>query len=186
MHTLFRRLPLPLRVLLISSLGGAAMALIILLAIAQAVYAADVPAGTVVDLGPTATAVLSAVAPLVFTALSTVALWVLGRVARWLGLGIDERHRKAIDQALAHAVAFATERLGDRAKGGILIDMKSGAIAAAITYAQRAVPDALKHFRIDDDRLREMVEARLDGLVVDPSIPASDMRLVRVAAAPAA
>ncbi len=125
-------------------------------------------ASTVFDFGPIVAELLTFLAPTIATVLGLVGLWVLQRLAGFLKLRIDAGHRAAIEQGFDRAVAFAIEKLGDQARGGIPIDLKHDAVVVAAEYARRSVPDALRHFGVTDARLDQMVESRLHGWVFDP------------------
>lgn len=125
-----------------------------------------------VDFGPLATIAIEIVAPIVVTVLGGLATWVLAKVGKSTGLRIDSEHRSAIEQGLGRAVGYAITKLEDRAKGGIPINLRNEAIATASRYALESVPGALEHFGVTSDRLSEMIEARLEGLLIDPDAPA--------------
>ncbi|WP_279480283.1 hypothetical protein [Aureimonas sp. SK2] len=172
------------------AIGQLALALLLVaVLLAGAAHAQDAGAVapvTVYDFGPWVGPLLDFLAPTILGVASLLGLWVLNRVSSWLGLRIDADRRQAVEQGLAHAVAFAIEKVGDRARGGIPVDLKSEAIATAAGYAQRSVPGALKHFGVDSHRLGEMIESRLEGLIFDPAAPADETNVVssRVLRAP--
>lgn len=144
-----------------------AIMLILLFAAPARAQEVPLPSATTFDFGPWAMAILDFVAPTLIGVVGLLGVWILKRLAAWLGLKIDDSQRAAVEQALLHAVNFALEKVGDRAKGGIPIDLKHDAIVTAAAYAQRSIPGALKHFNIDDRRLAEMVESRLEGVLVE-------------------
>ncbi|RFC63619.1 hypothetical protein DYI37_11480 [Fulvimarina endophytica] len=125
-------------------------------------------AGAAVDVGPLAHLAIEIVAPIALTVLSTLAAWVMLQIRKRYGLDIDARHRDAVEQGLARAVDYAVGRLEDRIAGGIPLTSESRAVAIAATYAERAIPDAIKHFKIDGEQLAQMVEARLQAVLIDP------------------
>lgn len=125
-------------------------------------------ASSVFDFGPLVSETIAFLAPTVATVLGLVGMWVLQRLARFLGLKIDAGHRATVEQGLDRAIGYAIDRVGSIPIGGIPIDMKYSAVEHAASYAQRRIPDALKHFGITPTALAEMIESRLEGLVVDP------------------
>ncbi|MBP0439453.1 hypothetical protein [Tianweitania sediminis] len=133
------------------------------LALAQTVD----PGGSI-DLGPTVVATLSWLAPILFAVLMALAVWLLTKVTGWLGLKTNALQRDVVEQGLARAIGYAISKLGDRAAGGIPIYVKSQAIEIAAEYALKAIPGALKHFEKTRDDLADMIEARLDGVLIDP------------------
>lgn len=176
---MFKAYPTPLDLLAYVVFAGLAIiaAFLTLVGFARAQDVAPAVT-TVVDLGPLVDLAIGIVAPVMLTALSGLATWVLYKIKARTGLQIEAQQRAAVEQGLARAVSYAVTRLESRAAGGIPIDLRSSAIAAAAAYAQKAVPDALAHFGITADRLSEMVEARLEGLLVDPDTEVAD-RTVR-------
>lgn len=138
---------------------------------------------TIFDFGPIVAEIVGLVAPAVATLVSILVIWVLDRLRRWLGLKVDAGHRAAVEQGLDRAVGYVMERLQNRALGGIPLDCKSSAIVMAAAYARSRIPDALKHFGVSSRGLTEMVEARLEGLIIDPDVPQPEIRAARVASA---
>lgn len=124
-----------------------------------AAFAAD-PATTVnfrplVDLSiEFAVAVLVAVVP-------AIGGWIALRANTALGLKIDAQQRAVIEQGLERAIMFGVEAAKAKLPEGPVVDVKSAAIAQAVSYAQASVPGALKHFDITPDRLAKMIESRI-------------------------
>lgn len=110
---------------------------------------------TAVSLAPAIDAVLAALAALLL-ALGTFAIQ---RLLGWLKLSQDEKVRAYLEDALQNGIAFARARVSSRAVGSI--DVKSAVVAEAANYAIARVPDALKRFGIDQDGVRDLVQARL-------------------------
>lgn len=75
----------------------------------------------------------------------------------WLGLQKDAAVRAAFDATAARAIEYGRQQVTKRP--GVVVEMKSDAVALAVRYVQDAVPDALKHFGITPDRLTKMIEA---------------------------
>lgn len=101
-----------------------------------------------------------------FVALSAVVAWLVGGLVSMLrqktGIQIDDSMRFYIDQAILNGLRFAREKALDG--GGSIHNpaVKNQMVALAAAYALDKVPDALKHFGLDDeDRLKELVVARL-------------------------
>jgi hypothetical protein len=109
---------------------------------------------------PLASAGLEIVASLVL-ALGGAALL---RLYRWLGLSQDAQVREYLDAALKRAVDFGVAEA--RRKFGLAVLAPGGdayvhAVDAAAAYARQTVPDALRHFGIDDGGLVDRLRARL-------------------------
>lgn len=87
--------------------------------------------------------------------------YLVTRIARALNLNIDAQQRSVIDQALYQAVGYGQSWAREALAGGVRIKVQSAIIEQAADYAIEAVPQALRHFGIDRDRLMDMLEARL-------------------------
>ena len=92
---------------------------------------------------------------------AAVAGWLVYRFERFTGVEIDAKNREALQSAMDVAVAWAINRLGDKARAASL-EARHELIAMAADYVRRSTPDALAYFGISAARLAEMVEARLD------------------------
>lgn len=140
-------------------------------------------ATTAVDFGPAATAIIEWLAPMIAALVVAFGSWVASKLASLLGLKITAMQRATIDHGLDRGIGYAISRLSDRAAGGIPVKFKNEAVAMAADYAMRAIPDALKYFRKGRSELDDMIESRLEGLLVDPDNPTT-MPTVRATAGP--
>ncbi|PZQ46323.1 MAG: hypothetical protein DI551_05255 [Micavibrio aeruginosavorus] len=77
-------------------------------------------------------------------------------------LGIDEKHREVLQDAVAMGLNFAKNIVLDKAKGISNPAVKSELVAAASNYVLNRVPDAIEHFGITEEALKEMILARFD------------------------
>ena len=127
-------------------------------------------ASAVVDFGPLANLVLSYIAPTLGTLLMGLAAFVLAAIKKKTGWQTDAAAGAILDQGLQKAIGYAVVQLQDHKIGGIPIDLKSEAVATAVRYAQGKLPGALAHFGVTQASLEEMVEARLEGLLIDPGV----------------
>ena len=85
--------------------------------------------------------------------------WAARAFAARTGIEIEARHREALQAALSAAARFALDKaLGKSNQPEIVRDL---AVTMATDYVKRSVPDALAHFNVGDDRLREMIAPRL-------------------------
>jgi len=92
----------------------------------------------------------------------TVALTALLGVAsnfirRKTGVEVDLANNAMLNEAIERAVAYARIKVADAGT----ISTKSDMVALAASYAITATPKALKYFNITEDRVKEMIEARL-------------------------
>lgn len=143
------------------------------LMIAGVAFAQDGSGGTAVDLGPLAALAIEYVAPAALTLLTALAAWAFKLFRQKTGWQIDGQVGAIVDIGLQKGVDYAAAQLKDRAAGGIPINFKSSAIAIAANYAIEKLPGALRHFGITDStdtRLAEMIEARMEGWLVDPAM----------------
>lgn len=118
---------------------------------------------TVIDFSP----VLSDVLTVLMGLISLGALWLGKRVDKWLTektktevTFAEDLIRKYLNDALSKSLDLALSKLeatGDWTK----IQTKSLVLAEAANYVIKTVPDALSHFGITQERLLEMLEARL-------------------------
>jgi len=143
----------------IASFGGAGAAF------AQAAAAA---ANTSIDFKPLLDQV-------VYPALSVVAIagagWIAAKINKRLKLENDSIVRGYLETALQRGLDFAKSQT---AGVNLTVDVKNEMVAAAANYAIKKVPDALKHFRIDEAGLKEMLAARLESpppMIVVPTTP---------------
>ena len=97
-----------------------------------------------------------------------VLLWAAHRVMAWLGIKsresqerVDEIVRGYLEPVVLRGIQLAKSRAG-LLSGKASIEVRSALIAEAAQYAIDSVPGALKHFGLDDERLKSYVEARLD------------------------
>ena len=88
--------------------------------------------------------------------------WLSLQAHRVFGVEIEARHREALQSALMSGVyrgLHAVEGQADR----VQFDVRSAVLAEGIRYVKRSVPDAVKHFGLTDERLRDLLEAKLPG-----------------------
>ena len=92
-----------------------------------------------------------------------IAGWIVKLARDKLGLDIEARHREVLQTALTNAAGLVVNSLGGVASTARL-DVRSPALAEAVTYVLKGAPDALAYFGLSAERVREMVMARA-GLV---------------------
>src|SRR5690606_4135495 len=84
-----------------------------------------------------------------------------------LGLDIEQRHRDALQSALHNAALLAIEK----ATGHKIADKASPKpsersdiipnVGAAIEYVEKSVPDALAKFKVDTNKLRDLLQPHI-------------------------
>ena len=99
--------------------------------------------------------------PLIGAAVTALLGVILVKFQTWTGLKIEAEHRAALEQALSRAVDFALSTVGDKTRGAMVIHTDNQLVISAASYARTAAPAALRKFGITEERLREMILARL-------------------------
>lgn len=131
-----------------------------------AVALAQEAAGTRIDLAPAALGLLGYVSAAIGAVLAT-GLSVLGaRLYSWTGINIEARHREALHSAIMTGVNAGLSKVVDLI-GGRAIDVRSTAIAEALRYVGASVPDAIRFFGLSEDRLADMIAAKLSQIERD-------------------
>jgi hypothetical protein len=89
---------------------------------------------------------------------------VIGYVANLIrqktGIDIETAHREALQQALTNAIGLVINKFGTEI-GDKVINVGSPVLRDAISYVNRAVPDAVKHFGLTPEQLAEKLAAKL-------------------------
>lgn len=93
-----------------------------------------------------------------------LAAWGVTFLRRWIkdrfAIELDEKHAAAINQAIYNGLSFAKQKGLDWTKN-LSVEIKNQAIAEAARYVERSVPDALRHHGLGEDRLAELILARI-------------------------
>lgn len=135
--------------------------------------------GGVIDFSPILNELALAVATV-----ASAALLYLAKLARdWFkaktGVELqisDEQMRAVLDKAIQYGIALAVGRLGSKAT----LTVGNAQVAQIANYVIAAVPGALKNFGITEERLQDMIRARLvawtEGktkVEIEPATPAA-------------
>lgn len=89
--------------------------------------------------------------------------WLSYQASKMFGVEIEARHRDALQSALTNGVyrgIYAVEGAADRVR----IDVRSVVLAEGLRYVKSSVPDTVKYFGLTDERLRDLLEAKLPGV----------------------
>ena len=70
----------------------------------------------------------------------------------------EELAAKTLQSAIEYGVAFATNKTREK---NLVVRFDNEFVAMAVDYIKASVPDAIKRFGFDDQRLADMVHARL-------------------------
>lgn len=92
--------------------------------------------------------------------LMTVAVWVAKRIGDKFKLDTDSEVRYLIDSVAYSAVNFALIQLKQKGQK-FTPSVHNEVVANAVNYVIRSAPEALAYFGITEQRLREIIEARL-------------------------
>lgn len=97
-------------------------------------------------------------------------LAVFGRIGRaiWVYFDVkaDSEYRVYVEKALARAVEYAMTKAADFARTHSKVPMRSEMLEIALEYAVAAVPDGLRRLKLDSEKVRKLIDARLP---VDPT-----------------
>jgi hypothetical protein len=114
---------------------------------------------TLVDLKPIIDTAIGLAATVLLTMGSFAARWLLTK----LRLDADAQVRGYLDAAISNAVAYGAAQAAAFADPRSKVDLRSEAIASAANYLVARVPDALRHFGLDEADVKHLLEARLAG-----------------------
>lgn len=112
-----------------------------------------------IDLSP----ILNLGIDLLAVVLMALGTWALARLGRKFGLESDDRIRVYLDEALMRAVDWAKEKARQRGEDLAVIEVRHKAIAEAANEVIARVPDAVRHFGLDEARVTKLIESRLGG-----------------------
>lgn len=96
--------------------------------------------------------------------------WAAALVQRWVGIKIDQANREALHSAAMTGVNLALSKLGAEAND-LSFDTKSAVIAQAVTWVEKSVPGALKHFGMTPDKIAAVVESKIGALAQATPVP---------------
>ncbi len=74
-----------------------------------------------------------------------------------LGLDVEARHRDALQSALQNAAMLALARAG--VKGAIPFE--------AVEYVRQSVPDAVRKFGLDDQKIIELIQPKVIAATIE-------------------
>ena len=98
----------------------------------------------------------------VFIGASAFVAFVLNRISSLIGLQRDAKIREYLDKAIIHGLAYAHEKIITSDHNIKDVATRSKVVAEASNYLLSKVPDAVKHFNLGDNDLRQMLYARLN------------------------
>ena len=91
--------------------------------------------------------------------------WILAKT-RLDGLVSDDVIREYLYAALENGVVFAIDQARGRYGGDVaIITIKNEILEIALKYIVKSVPDAIAHFEISEERLKELITVRLNKVL---------------------
>jgi hypothetical protein len=86
--------------------------------------------------------------------------WVGAKILGLVKLSKDEKMRALVETGLFNAIQYAKSQLAEKLKSGVSVEIKNETVNVAVGYAVSHIPDALRHFEITPELLKEKLEAR--------------------------
>jgi len=96
--------------------------------------------------------------------LMAVVSWAAWRLARRFGIAIDADTRAYLETALARGIDWALGEARKRGEDVAHLQVRNAVVGRAAAYVAAQVPGAVRHFRLNRDAVRRLVEARLRDL----------------------
>lgn len=104
---------------------------------------------------------LTPILEIVLTLLGALLTWVAYAVRSYIqnkiGLELNVLNNKNVDDAIDRGLAYARAQLSDHTT----IDVRNDLVALALGYVVQGVPRAIETFGLSEQRLEEMILARL-------------------------
>lgn len=93
-----------------------------------------------------------------------IGAFIVGLLNKFVTIRHEANLRQALDLAVTNATGLLVTIAGDQMDGKSL-DVRSPVVATALRYLQKAVPEAIENFGVDDGTLLQKMQAKLPGLV---------------------
>lgn len=116
-----------------------------------------------IDIGVILDWIIAAIAAV----LGPVALFVVMKFAKKLGIDIEANDRAALDQALKAGIGMGAELMKDKAAQFQHVTVRNALIKMAANYAIGATPEAIKRFKLTPADIEDRVAARLGTILED-------------------
>lgn len=130
-------------------------------------------------------AILTELQPAITTLAVAVITALMGVVTSWISakfkIDIEAKHRAALHSALETGVARVLDKLVQLPN----VTRADAAVAEAVAYVERSVPDALKALAPSKEHLREMAVAKAKEALLRASKADELTELLKRAGAPA-
>jgi hypothetical protein len=152
------RTPLPAALIALACFAVPVLAVLLVLVTPAAAQS------TVIDAGSIFGAWKPYIVEILASVIALLAGWVFNLLRVRFGLDIDARHRETLETTLTNAVGVVLNQL-EAYGGSAKLDVKNAILAEAVTYVLKGAPDALRHFGLTEDRIREKIVAKAGALV---------------------
>lgn len=112
----------------------------------------------IIDLAPILDVVLQGLVVLITTLIG----WGITKLTKKYNLDIDEKYREHLYGSIEKAINYGTAVAKEKLKHKTEIDVRNAILAEATNYVLKGIPPTLKKLKLTEDRLRELVLAKLE------------------------
>jgi hypothetical protein len=109
------------------------------------------------------------------TIVSSLIGWVSTTLNKKLGISIDDSLRNALQTATTNAAGLVLNKIGNQLQGQVLDLGHVG--NDVVQYVINNVPDAVSHFQLDPERVKNMILAKVPQ-VANTTLPAAPQPMV--------
>jgi hypothetical protein len=107
-----------------------------------------------------ATIAIQVITPLLSIIATAIAPLIVVAIVRFfnkLGIEVEAKHREALQSALRNAALVTVQKALERGVDGNLTSIEA-IKGPALDYIRNSVPDAVKKFKLDDARIKQLLE----------------------------
>lgn len=114
----------------------------------------------IIDLMP----LLDVAFELVVIAVGTFGVWALNSLKNKFNIEVNDQHDKKLTEAIEYGFGYAMNRFADNNKS-LTIKTEREFIAEVANYVIKGVPKAIRELGLTEERIEELVRARLAGKI---------------------
>lgn len=114
----------------------------------------------IINLAPIAGVALE----LILAALGVFGIWALNALKNKFNIETNEKHDKILTEAIEYGFGFAVNRLTKDGKN-LTVETENEFVANVVNYVSKGAPKAIRELGLTEERLAELVAARLAGKV---------------------
>ncbi len=114
---------------------------------------------------------LQVITPLLSIIATAVAPLIVMSIVRFfnkLGIEVEAQHREALQSALRNAALVTVQKALERGVDGNLTAIEA-VKGPALEYIRKSVPDAVKKVKLDDDRIKQLLEPHFAEVLLKKS-----------------